>query len=48
MVLMYKPSVINAPSGGALKKAQDGISRVQKVAAVEIGFHGSRGWFRGT
>ena len=26
---------------------QDGISRVQKVAAVEIGFHGALGCFRG-
>ena len=26
---------------------QDGISRVQKVAAVEIGFRGAPGCFRG-
>ena len=30
------------------KRPQDGISRVQKVAAVEIGFRGAPGWFRGT
>ena len=39
--------MIDAPSGGAPKKAQDGISRVQKVAAVEIGFRGAPGCFRG-
>ena len=33
--------MINAPSGGAPKKAQDGISRVQNVAAVELGFRGA-------
>ena len=41
------PSVINAPSGGAPKKAQDGISWVQKVVAVEIGFRGAPGCFQG-
>ena len=30
------------------KRPPDGISRVQKVAAVEIGFHGAPGCFRGT
>ena len=30
------------------KRPQDGISRVQKVAAVEIGFRGAPGWFWGT
>ena len=30
------------------KRPQDGISRVQKVAAVEIGFRGAPGCFRGT
>ena len=29
------------------KRPQDGISRVQKVAAVEIGFCGAPGCFRG-
>ena len=29
------------------KRPQDGISRVQKVAAVEIGFRGAPGCFRG-
>ena len=29
------------------KRPQDGISWVQKVAAVEIGFRGAPGWFRG-
>ena len=39
--------MIDSPSGGAPEKAQDGISRVQKVAALEIGFHGAPGCFRG-
>ena len=30
------------------KRPQDGISRVQKVAAVELGFRGAPRWFRGT
>ena len=38
MVLMYKPSVIDAPPAELRKRPQDGISRVQKVAAVELGF----------
>ena len=29
------------------KKAQDGISRIPKVAVVEIGFHGALVCFRG-
>ena len=33
--------VINSPSGRSPEKAQDGISQVQKVAAVEKWFHGS-------
>ena len=39
--------MINAPSGGAPEKAQDGISWVQKVAVVEIGFCGAPGCFLG-
>ena len=30
------------------KRPQDGISWVQKVVAVEIGFRGAPRWFRGT
>ena len=30
------------------KSPQDGISRVQKVAAVELGFRGAPRWFGGT
>ena len=30
------------------KRPQDGISRVQKVAAVELGFHGAPGCLGGT
>ena len=30
------------------KRTQDGISRVEKVAAVEIGFRGAPGCFQGT
>ena len=39
--------MIDSPSGGAPKKAQDGVSREQKVAAVEIGFRGAPGCFQG-
>ena len=39
--------MINSLSGGAPKRPQDEISWVQKVAAVEIGFHGAPGCFRG-
>ena len=37
-----------APPAEHRKRPQDGISRVQKVAAVEIGFRGAPGWFQGT
>ena len=47
MVLMYKPSVINAPSDGAPKKAPRWDLTVQKVAAVELGFRGCFCWFGG-
>ena len=40
--------MINAPSGEAPEKAQDGISQVQKVAAVELGFRGAPGCLGGT
>ena len=40
--------MVDSPSGGAPVKLQDGISRIQKVAAVEIVFRGAPGWFRGT
>ena len=36
------------PPAERRKRPQDGISRVQKVAVVEIGFRGAPGWFRGT
>ena len=39
--------MIDAPPAELRKRPQDGISRVQKVAAVEIGFCGAPGWFRG-
>ena len=39
--------MIDSPSSRAPKRPQDGISWVQKVAAVEIGFHGAPGCFRG-
>ena len=35
------------PPAERRKRPQDGISRVKKVAAVEIGFHGAPGCFRG-
>ena len=35
------------PPAERRKRPQDGISRVQKVVAVEIGFHGAPGCFRG-
>ena len=36
------------PSAERRKRPQDGISRVQKVAAVELGFRGAPGCFQGT
>ena len=30
------------------RRLQDGISRIQKVAVVELGFHGAPGCFQGT
>ena len=36
------------PPAELRKRPQDGISRVQKVAAVEIGFRSGPGCFRGT
>ena len=36
------------PPAELQKRPQDGISWVKKVAAVEIGFRGAPGWFRGT
>ena len=39
--------MIDAPLAERRKRPQDGISRVQKVAAVEIGFRGAPGCFRG-
>ena len=35
------------PPAERRRRLQDGISRVQKVAAVEIGFRGAPGCFRG-
>ena len=34
-----------APPVECRKRPQDGISRVQKVAAVELGFRGALRWF---
>ena len=39
--------MIESPSGGTPEKVLDGISRVQKVAAVEKWFRGSPGCFQG-
>ena len=39
--------MIEPASGRSPEKAPDGISRVQKVAAVEIWFRGAPGCFRG-
>ena len=36
------------PPAELQKKARDGISRVQKVAAVELGFHGAPRCLRST
>ena len=38
MVLMYKPSVIDPPSGGAPEQAPRWDLMDPKVAAVELGF----------
>ena len=40
--------MINAPPVELRKRPQDGISWVQKVAAVELGFRGAPGCLRGT
>ena len=40
--------MINAPPTELRKRPQDGISRVQKVAAVELGFRGAPGCLGGT
>ena len=39
--------MIESPSGRSPEKAPDGISWVQKVSAVEIGFHGAPRGFQG-
>ena len=39
--------MIDSPSAERRKRPQDGISQVQKVAAVEIGFRGALGCFQG-
>ena len=39
--------MIDAPPAELRKRPQNGISWVQKVAAVEIGFRGAPGCFRG-
>ena len=36
------------PSAELRERLRDGISRVQKVAAVELGFHGAPGCLGGT
>ena len=36
------------PQAERRRRLQDGISRIQKVAAVELGFRGAPGRFRGT
>ena len=40
--------MVDSPSGGAPARLQDGISWIQKVAAVEIVFRGAPGCFQGT
>ena len=37
-----------SPPAELRKRPQDGISRVQKVAAVELGFRGAPGYLGGT
>ena len=39
--------MIDAPPAELQNRPQDGISRVQKVAAVELGFHGAPGCWGG-
>ena len=39
--------MITAPPAGHRKRPQDGISRVQKLAAVENRFRDSPGYFQG-
>ena len=45
MLLMWKPSVIDPPPAGHRKRSLDGISRVQKVEALEKCFRGCLCWF---
>ena len=47
-MVMERPSMVNSPSGGVLTKAARWNLRIQKVAAVEIGFRGAPGCLRGT
>ena len=39
--------MVDSPSGRVPTMLQDGISRIQKVTAVEIVFRGAPGCFRG-
>ena len=41
--MMERPSVVYPPSAERQQRLQDGISRIQKVAAVEIVFRGAPG-----
>ena len=40
--------MVVSPTVECRRRLQDGISRIQKVAAVELGFHGALGCFQGT
>ena len=40
--------MVDSPLAECRRRLQDGISRIQKVAAVELGFHGAPGCFWGT
>ena len=40
--------MVDSPSGGVPRRIQDGISWIQKAAAVELGFCSAPGCFRGT
>ena len=39
--------MVDSPSPERRRRLRDGISRIQKVAVVELGFRGAPRWFQG-
>ena len=46
--MMLRPSVVIPPLVERRRRLQDGISQIQNIAAVELGFRGAPRWFQGT